>query len=199
VHPAERPSPSTVRDTLAAVQGWSLSQPKSLNQVVDLMGTDLAPAAPEQDSAHSNPVGSFYGMGRSRYASKQPWNIGPRDSMGDPPEVIENPELSSPGRSVRSLRSVRSVSPPGRGPIFPSEFDYLTKKPSKQSSVDADPIKITSPKRRPKLSISDELDQDQSSRDHATRVNRNFDGIEPKQSWKSSGPPGEYLQKHILS
>ena len=226
VHSAERPSPSTLRHALAAGQRRSLSQPKSLNQAVDFMGSDLAPAASEQESANSNPVGSFYGMGRSRYASKQPFNdnlsslssqtcsqstvepqrgmllklstITSRDSLGDPPEVFENPESSSPGRSVRSLRSMHSVSPPGRGPIFPSEFDYLTKKPSKQSSLDADPIKITvsTPKGRSQTSISNELDQGQSSRDHAPRVNINVEDIESKQSWKSSSPPGEYLQKH---
>jgi hypothetical protein len=126
--------------------------------------------------------------------------IASRDSLGDPPEVFENPESSSPGRSVISSRSMRSVSPPGRGPKFASEFNYLTKKPSKQS-VDADPIKITvsKPKDRTKISISSELDPGQLSRDHATRVNINFDDIEPKQSWKSSSPTGAYLQKHTLS
>ena len=190
------------------------------------MVSDLAPATSEQESANSNPVGSLDDMGRSRHASKQPFNdnlgslssqtcsqptmepqhgillklstIKSRDSLGDPPEVFENPESSSPGRSVRSLRSMHSVSPPGRGPIFPSEFDYLTKKPSKQSSVDADPIKVTisTPKGRSQTSISNELDQGQSSRDHATRVNINLDDIESKQSWKSSSPPGEHLQKY---
>jgi hypothetical protein len=283
VHPAEHSSPSTLRDALAAGHRRSLSQPKSLNQAVDLMESDLAPAGSEHDSAKSKPIGSFLGMGQSPYASKQPFNdnysssssshtfslstvesqqsirsesqrgmqlptivskesfknflgsrraelslpdpepsasqdsslekqrsglpsrglklsaIPSRDSFGGPPEVFENPESSSPGRSVRSFRSMRSVSPPGRGPIFPTEFDYLTKKPSKQSGVDADPIKITvsTPKDRSKTSIPTELDQGQSSRDHATRVNRNFDDIEPKQSWKASSPPGEYLQKHI--
>jgi hypothetical protein len=230
VHPAERPSPSTLRNALAAGHRRSLSQTRSLNQCVDLMGSDLAPAASEQGSTHSNPVRSFNDMGQSSFGSRRAENSFPdpepsfsqdsslekqrsglpsrgfkvstvpsRDSWGDPPAVFENPEASSPGRSVRSSRSMRSVSPSptGCGPKFAPEFDYLTKTRSKQSGVDADPMKITvsTPTDSSKISTSNEVDQGQSSRDQATRVNTNFDDIEPKPSCKSSSPPGEHLQK----
>ena len=51
-------------------------------------------------------------------------------------------ELSHTSRSVKSSRSMRTISPPGQNPRFKPEFEYLSRTPSKQSGIDADPMEM---------------------------------------------------------